>query len=148
MTDKIWGIWVIFGQTISTQFGTVSPLSIFFVIQPLFLQKISLQALENLYTRSRINLFSTDCVFRQQENLNDNHKCQAGFRPLCNKILLLQNKPIVHIANVLSVNTVQIVLCWLKVLSTYNIHITYYICRKNTFIQFLILYKIPTQLKV
>ena len=26
--DKFWGIWGIFGQTISTQFGTVSPLSI------------------------------------------------------------------------------------------------------------------------
>ena len=33
-------------------------------------------------------MFSTDFIFRQQENL-DNQKCQAGFRPLCNKILLL-----------------------------------------------------------
>ena len=32
---------------------------------------------------------STDFIFRQQENLVDNQKCQAGFRPLCNKILLL-----------------------------------------------------------
>ena len=32
----------IFGQTISTHFGTVSPLSMFSIIQPIFLQKISL----------------------------------------------------------------------------------------------------------
>ena len=31
-------------------------------------------------------MFSTDFIFRQQENLVDNKKCQAGFRPLCNKI--------------------------------------------------------------
>ena len=37
--DKFWGIWDIFGQTISTQIGTVSPLSMFSIIQPLFLQK-------------------------------------------------------------------------------------------------------------
>jgi hypothetical protein len=37
--DKLWGIWGSFGQTISTHFGTVSPLSMFFIIQPLFLQK-------------------------------------------------------------------------------------------------------------
>ena len=34
-------------------------------------------------------MFLTDFIFRQQENLVDNQKCQAGFRPLCNKILLL-----------------------------------------------------------
>ena len=34
-------------------------------------------------------MFSTDFNFRQQENLVDNQKCQAGFRPLCNKILFL-----------------------------------------------------------
>ena len=33
-------------------------------------------------------MFSSDFIFRQQENLVDNQKCQAGFRPLCNKILL------------------------------------------------------------
>ena len=33
-------------------------------------------------------MFSTDFIFRQQENLVDNQKCQAGFRPLCNKILI------------------------------------------------------------
>ena len=37
--DKFWGIWGIFGQTISTHFGTVSPLFMFSIIQPLFLQK-------------------------------------------------------------------------------------------------------------
>ena len=37
--DKLWGIWGIFGQTISTHFGKVSPLSISSIIQPLFLQK-------------------------------------------------------------------------------------------------------------
>ena len=36
---KFWGIWGIFGQTISTHFDTVSPLSMFSVIQPLYLQK-------------------------------------------------------------------------------------------------------------
>ena len=33
-------------------------------------------------------MFSTDFIFRQQETLVDNQKCQARFRPLCNKILL------------------------------------------------------------
>ena len=33
-------------------------------------------------------MFSTDFIFRQQENLVDNQKSQAGFRPLRNKILL------------------------------------------------------------
>ena len=37
--DKFWGIWGIFGQTISTNFGTVSSLSMFSIIQTLFLQK-------------------------------------------------------------------------------------------------------------
>ena len=32
-------------------------------------------------------MFSTDFIFRQKENLVDNQKCKAGFRPLCNKIL-------------------------------------------------------------
>ena len=39
-------------------------------------------------------MFSTDFVFRQQENLVDNQKCEAGFRPLCNKILLSKNSSI------------------------------------------------------
>ena len=33
-------------------------------------------------------MFSTDFIFRQQENLVDNQKSQAGCRPLRNKILL------------------------------------------------------------
>ena len=37
--DKVWGIWCIFRRTISTHFGTVSPLSTFSIIQPLILQK-------------------------------------------------------------------------------------------------------------
>ena len=37
--DTFWGIWGIFGQLISTHFGTVSPLSMFFINQPLFLKK-------------------------------------------------------------------------------------------------------------
>ena len=38
-SDKFLGIWDIFGKTISTHFGTVSPLSMVSIIQPLFLQK-------------------------------------------------------------------------------------------------------------
>jgi hypothetical protein len=37
--DKFCGIPGIFGRTISTHFGTVSPLSMFSIIQPLFLYK-------------------------------------------------------------------------------------------------------------
>jgi hypothetical protein len=37
--DKVWDIWGIFGQTINIHFDTVSPLSIFSIIKPLFLQK-------------------------------------------------------------------------------------------------------------
>ena len=37
--DKFWGIWGIFDRFISTHFGTVSPLSMFSINQPLFLQK-------------------------------------------------------------------------------------------------------------
>jgi len=37
--DKFWGIWGIFGRNMSTNFGTVSPLSMLSIIQPLFLQK-------------------------------------------------------------------------------------------------------------
>ena len=31
-------------------------------------------------------MFLADFIFRQQENQVDNQKCQAGFRPLCNKV--------------------------------------------------------------
>ena len=36
LVDKFWGIWSIFGQTVSTHFGThtVSPLSMFSIIKP------------------------------------------------------------------------------------------------------------------
>ena len=37
--DKFWGIWGTFGPFISNHFGTVSPLSMFPINQPLFLQK-------------------------------------------------------------------------------------------------------------
>ena len=37
--DTFWVIWGIFGQFISTHYGTVSPLSMFFINQPLILQK-------------------------------------------------------------------------------------------------------------
>ena len=37
--DNFWGIWGIFGQLINTRFGTVRPLSMFSIIQSLFLQK-------------------------------------------------------------------------------------------------------------
>ena len=39
LADKFWGIWGIFGRFISTHFGTMSPLSMFFINQPLFLLK-------------------------------------------------------------------------------------------------------------
>ena len=42
LADKFLGIRGIFDQTIKTHLGTVSPLSIFFIIQSLFLQKIKL----------------------------------------------------------------------------------------------------------
>ena len=40
--DKFWVIFGIFCQTINTQLSTVSPMSMFFFIQPLFLQKVGL----------------------------------------------------------------------------------------------------------
>ena len=49
--DKFWGIWGILGRTISTHFVTVSPLSMFFIIQPLFLQTT-----EPLYPHWDLNL--------------------------------------------------------------------------------------------
>ena len=38
-------------------------------------------------------MFSTDFILRLQENHVDNQKCQAEFRPLCNKILLMCKNP-------------------------------------------------------
>ena len=43
--DKFWGIWSIFGQFISTHFGTVGSMSMFFINQPLFQQNTKLLAL-------------------------------------------------------------------------------------------------------
>ena len=40
--DKFWGICCIFGRFISAHFGAVSPLSMFSINQPLFLQKTKL----------------------------------------------------------------------------------------------------------
>ena len=37
--DKFWGIWGILGQFIITHLGSVSPLSMFSINQPLFLQE-------------------------------------------------------------------------------------------------------------
>ena len=42
LADKFLAIWGIFGRFISTHFGTVSPLFMFSINQPLFLQKLSL----------------------------------------------------------------------------------------------------------
>jgi hypothetical protein len=39
-----------------------------------------------IFSRIYPKMFSTDFIFRQQENLVDIQKYQAGFRPLCNKI--------------------------------------------------------------
>ena len=48
--DKFWSIWRIFGRTISTHFGTENPLSMFFIIQPIFLQKLSIYIhIANIY---------------------------------------------------------------------------------------------------
>ena len=44
-------------------------------------------------------MFSTDFIFRQQENLVDNQKCQAGFRPLCNNSILLHFVAFFHVAS-------------------------------------------------
>jgi hypothetical protein len=54
---KIWGIWGIFGMTISTYFGTVSSLSMFSIIQPLFLQKT-----KSLYPTPKY-LFGSEYLF-------------------------------------------------------------------------------------
>ena len=37
-------------------------------------------------------MFPIDFIFKQQENLVDNQKCQAGFRPLCKKIRPVEMK--------------------------------------------------------
>ena len=40
--DEFWGIWGIFSRFIGTHFDTVSPLSMFSINQPFFLQKTKL----------------------------------------------------------------------------------------------------------
>ena len=48
--NKFWGICGIFEQYISTHFGTVSPLSMLFINQPLFFHKLSLYIqIPNIY---------------------------------------------------------------------------------------------------
>ena len=47
--DKFWGIWGIFGQTIRSHFAAVSRFSMFFIIQPLFLQKNRPLQIPNIY---------------------------------------------------------------------------------------------------
>ena len=61
----------IFGQTISTHFGTVSPLSMFFIIQLLFLQK------------SRQAFISTSQIFIWDWDLNLGRKELGSFHKLC-----------------------------------------------------------------
>ena len=50
-SDKFWGIWNIFVRFVITHFGTEeSPLSMFSINQPLFLQKLSLYIqIPNIY---------------------------------------------------------------------------------------------------
>ena len=74
--EFFWGIWGIFGRTISTHFGTVSSLSMFSIIQPLFLQKtkplyptpkyllgsgIWIWATKNLRSSLRVSVFREKC---------------------------------------------------------------------------------------
>jgi hypothetical protein len=40
--DNFWDIWGIFGRLISIHFGTLSPLSMFSINQPLFQKKLNL----------------------------------------------------------------------------------------------------------
>ena len=51
--DKFWGIWGIFGWTISIHFGTVIPLFIFSIIPTIFLQKT-----KPLYPHININIWN------------------------------------------------------------------------------------------
>ena len=56
-------------------------------------------------------MFSTDFIFRQQENLVDNQKCLAGFRLLCNKILIVLTKKKLQI----KIKSVNIEICSLEI---------------------------------
>ena len=52
--DEFWDILGIFGLFINTHFGTVSPLSMFSINQPLFLQK------KDFRSKSQINIWNLD----------------------------------------------------------------------------------------
>ena len=63
--DKFLGIWVIFGRTISTHFGTVSPLSIFSIFNHFYKKLCLYIPIPNIYLRlgfefelQRIRVFS------------------------------------------------------------------------------------------
>ena len=60
--DKLWGIWGIFGRTFSTHFGTASPLSMFPMFKPIFLQKTKL-----LYPQLQINIWDWDLNLGRKE---------------------------------------------------------------------------------
>ena len=60
--DKFCCIWGIFSQTISTHFGTVSPWSMFFFIQPLFLHKT-----KPLYPHSKYLNLDWDLILGRKE---------------------------------------------------------------------------------
>ena len=72
--DKFWGIWGIFGQTISTHFGTVSPLSMFSINQPLFLQKTKPLNPNPKYLGLGLNIWDWDLNLGLKE---------LGIWPLC-----------------------------------------------------------------
>ena len=49
-------------------------------------------------------MFSTEFIYRQPENLVDNQKCQAGFRPLCS----LQQNTIIKVQKIFLNRTIFI----------------------------------------
>jgi hypothetical protein len=67
--DKFWGIWGIFGQFISTHFSNVSPLSMFSINQPLFLQKK-----QAFISKSQIFIWEWDLNLGRKE---------LGIKPSC-----------------------------------------------------------------
>ena len=73
-----------------------------------------LEQFQYLYNCSRIypKLFSTYVIFSQQENLVDNQKCQAGFRPLCNKIPFRTSRRSSRTKNIHSVQSIQAKTLW------------------------------------
>ena len=74
--DRFWGIWGIFDQTtISTHFGTVSPLFMFSIIQPLFLQKN-----KSLYSHPRY-LFEIEILIWAAKNQGFSLVCPLSMLP-------------------------------------------------------------------